>query len=98
MQTDVAKLKADDFDPLVDHGFVLQGPAGELALKLIEVQRLGRALREGGGFSLLLVSATGPFLPQAIYPLTHPELGVMELFLVPMGPMRGGNAYEVVFT
>jgi hypothetical protein len=33
-----------------------------------------------------------------LYPLTHPELGTMELFLVPMGPMRGGNAYEVVFT
>ena len=69
-----------------------------MTLELAEVRRLGQAMREGGAFSLLFVSPPGPFLPQAIYPLTHTSLGTLEIFLVPIGPVGGGNAYEAVFT
>ena len=62
------------------------------------MKRIGTALRAGGAFSLLFVSAAGPFLPQAIYALAHPVMGTLELFLVPLGPMQGGNGYEAIFT
>ena len=48
-------------------------------------------------FSLLFVAPEGPWLPQAIYPLTHPALGAMEIFLVPIGPTSGGNGYYAMF-
>jgi hypothetical protein len=95
-------LTAGDFEALDDEIFKLAGAgaaaATELELKLVEVKRLGEAVRPGGAFSLLFVSAQGPFLPQAIYPLMHPKLGTLELFLVPIGPMDGGKGYEAVFT
>jgi hypothetical protein len=28
----------------------------------------------------------------------HPSLGTMEIFLVPVGPVAGGNAYQAIFT
>jgi len=90
-------LTVDDFEPRLQQEFHLQAP-NELTLKLVEVRRLGQAMREGGAFSLLFVSARGAFLPQATYELTHPELGTLELFIVPVGPAAGGNGYEAVFT
>jgi hypothetical protein len=96
----LAALTAEIFEPLSHEAFRLAagGAGAELELTLVEVKRLGTALRPGGAFSLLFVSPAGPFLPQATYRLTHPKLGTLELFLVPIGPIQGGNGYEAVFT
>lgn len=98
MTVELAKLTAADFELQVDDEFRIATEEGAVALKLVEVRRLGRALREGGAFSLAFLSAPGPFLPQAIYPLESTALGTIELFLVPLGPKDGGNCYEAVFT
>ncbi len=94
----LASLTADDFAPRVNDAFRISLPNGELALKLAELRRLGHAKRAGGAFSLLFTTPPGPFLPQAIYPLDHPALGRLDLFLVPLGPIAGENCYEAVFT
>ena len=98
MPKDVAALNAADFEPLNGGDFIVAAPNGEFVLKLSDVRRLGTALREGGAFSLFFITPPGPFLPQAIYPITHPELGTLELFVVPLGPKDGANRYEVIFT
>ena len=67
-------------------------------LRLAKTESVGQAHREGGAFSLLFVAPAGPFLPQAIYPVQHPALGTLEIFLVPVGPVPGGNGYHAVFT
>src|SRR3954464_7977667 len=107
---DLAALAAGDFEPCRAQPFRLttpgsegaapdaSGAGAELELTLVEVKRLGTALRQGGAFSLLFLSRAGPFLPQATYRVTHPKLGTLELFLVPVGPIHGGNGYEAVFT
>jgi hypothetical protein len=95
---DLATLNADTFEPRRQDGFCVGLRDGELELTLAEVKRLGTALREGGAFSLLFVAKTGPALPQAIYRLTHPALGALDIFLVPIGPVAGGAGYEAVFT
>jgi hypothetical protein len=41
---DLKTLTAADFEPHLNEGFALQGPAGEVALTLAEVRRLGQAL------------------------------------------------------
>jgi hypothetical protein len=56
-------------------------------------------------FSLVFRGPATPALPQGTYRLTHPELGELAMFLVPLGPdPRGdgpgdaqGMRYEAVF-
>src|SRR3954470_22111605 len=95
---DLRKMTAGDFERHKDETFALKIPQVELALKLSKVSRLGESGRPGGAFSLWFVSPSGPFLPQGIYPLEHPDLGRLEIFLVPLGPRDGGNLYESIFT
>ena len=98
MSNPLAALTADDFEPCKGETFQVTTARGVLALELVDVRRLGPAMREGGAFSLALQSAPGPFLPQATYPIAHPKLGTLEIFIVPLGPKNGGNQYEVIFT
>ncbi len=95
---DLAALGIADFSPHLNATFEMQGPAGVLPLKLVKVDPAGNSGRAGGAFSLIFVAPKGPWLPQAIYPVPHPLLGTIEMFLVPVGPMQGGNAYQAVFT
>jgi hypothetical protein len=37
-------------------------------------------------------------LPQRIYRMEHEEIGVFDLFLVPIGPDEIGLRYEAIFT
>jgi hypothetical protein len=95
---DLAALAIGDFSPHLDATFDLQAAGAAVPLKLAKVDPVGDSGRAGGAFSLIFVAPKGPWLPQAIYPLTHPALGVMEIFLVPVGPMQGGNGYQAIFT
>jgi hypothetical protein len=94
---DLAALRIDDFEPHLNADFEMQTPAGPLPLKLAEAASGGPSARAGGAFSLVFVAPTGPWLPQAIYPVKHPDLGMMEIFLVPIGPVPGGNGYHAAF-
>jgi hypothetical protein len=59
----------------------------------------GPATSEGRQpFSLLFHGPLTPVLPQRIYPLQHAELGVLEIFIVPLGPDDVGMRYEAVFS
>ena len=94
----LAELTADDFERCRGENFRLTAGSNALELALVEVRRLGAAMRQGGAFSLTFQSPPGPFVPQATYPIGHPELGTLEIFIVPLGPKNGGNQYEVIFT
>jgi hypothetical protein len=94
---DIATLKIEDFAPQCDQVFDMQTAGGVVPLKLVKVDPAGDSGREGGAFSLLFAAPQGPWLPQATYPLQHPALGTMEIFLVPIGPLQGGNGYQAVF-
>jgi len=48
-------------------------------------------------FSLVFRGPATPVMPQGIYPLAHPELDDLELFLVPIGPDAEGMRYEAAF-
>jgi hypothetical protein len=99
MSMDLATITADHFEPRLNDTFTLRVDGGEPALTLAEVRRLGQALRPGGAFALTFVAPSGAsVLPQAIYALSHPVLGALEIFLVPIGPVPGGMGYEAVFT
>jgi hypothetical protein len=95
---DLAALRIDDFTPHLEAVFDMQAAGGVVPLKLVKVDPSGDSGRAGGAFSLVFVAPQGPWLPQAIYPVTHPVLGTMEIFLVPVGPAFGGNSYQAIFT
>ena len=95
---DLATLRIEDFAPHCDGVFEMQTAGGIVPLKLEKVAAAGASGRTGGAFSLLFVAPEGPWLPQAIYPVKHPVLGVMEIFLVPVGPVPRGNGYHATFT
>jgi hypothetical protein len=94
---DLATLKIDDFAPHLDAIFEMQSPAGIVPLRLAKAEALGQARRAGGAFSLLFIAPTGPWLPQSMYPIAHPTLGTLNIFLVPTGPASDGNGYQAVF-
>ena len=58
----------------------------------------GNETRAGGAFSLLFAGPNGQWLPQATYPVRHPALGMIDIFLVPIGPLEDGNGYQAIFT
>ena len=90
MPASVADLTVGDFEARKGDEFRLRA-SPEIPLKLTTILRKGQGLRAGGAFSLLFVAPKGPYLPQMIYPVSHPTLGTFELFVVPIGPHEGGN-------
>ncbi|MBR1215634.1 hypothetical protein [Bradyrhizobium sp. JYMT SZCCT0180] len=95
---DLATLKLDDFASHLEADFEMQTTGGGLPLKLVKAEPAGAGGREGAAFSLLFAAPAGTSLPQAIYPVTHPVLGVMEIFLVPIGPLADGRGYQAIFS
>jgi hypothetical protein len=95
---DLASLKIDDFAAHLGAAFEMQTADGVVPLTLVNVDPAGNSGRAGGAFSLIFVAPKGSAHPQAIYPVSHPALGIMEIFLVPVGPQSGGNGYQAIFT
>ena len=54
-------------------------------------------IRDGGGFTLQFVAPESSRLQQGIYPIKHPKLGTLEVFLVPTGPVHDGHGFHAVF-
>jgi hypothetical protein len=53
--------------------------------------------RDGGGFTLQFVAPVAARLKQGIYPIKHPKLGTLKMFLTPTGFVHGGRGYHAVF-
>src|SRR3954469_6901483 len=110
---DIAKLKLGDFSPYLNSDFEIYMPGGKvLPVKLagaaahenaLPTEGLkgtdGQALkvRQGGGFTLQFVAPESSRLKQGIYPVKHPKLGTLEIFLVPGGLGPQGHGYHAVF-
>lgn len=88
-----ASITPETFRPLT--GEVFQGP--EIALALVSVVDLGESGRAGGAFSLLFRGPAEPGLDQGTVLLTHPALGEIAIFLVPVGARADSRDYEAVF-
>jgi len=96
------RLTSADFSALLQQTFRLSyhPQAAPLDLALVEVSEWGEPPQPGGRrpFSLLFRGPREPLLPQRIYTLEHPQTGVLEIFLVPLGPDDTGQVYQAVFS
>ena len=111
---DLGRLKVEDFSPHLHTSFEIQLPGGSpVQATLAEASANGTAppteglrgregqllkARDGGGFTLQFVTSENSIPSQGIYSVKHPKLGVLEIFLVPNGPVAPkGFGYHAVF-
>ena len=102
-EVDLSDLTLARFAPLVGSTFsVALGAPWDLRLELAEVAALSSQTSFTGAlrapFRLIFHGPTQPVHPQATLPLEHPQLGRLEIFLVPIGPDAIGMRYEAIFT
>ena len=74
---------------------VRQEEAGAVELQLIEVN--DKSIPRQEMFSLIFQGPNQAFLPQRLYSIEHDQIGVFDLFLVPIGQDENGYRYEAVF-
>ncbi|MGN6258719.1 MAG: DUF6916 family protein [Solirubrobacterales bacterium] len=94
-----AELTLETFRPAVGEAFRVGGEGGarvELLLVEASPQDAGpHAPRPP--FSLLFNGPAEPLLAQGTYRFEHGSLGVMEIFIVPLGQDEHGSVYEAFF-
>ena len=97
-------LTAEDFRDVKGSRFQLtRGRHVAFEVELTDVtQAAGPAGTFRAPFTVLFHGPVEPVLPQGIYRLEHDKLGVLDLFIVPIGPAEPGTRpaamrYEAVF-
>jgi hypothetical protein len=78
---------------------------GAIDLELIEARTIGEGHRPDSpgirrqAFSLIFRGPLDRLLPQGTYPIQHPTMGTLEIFLVPLGPDGDTklHRYQAVF-
>ena len=71
-----------------------------IELQLIAVTPRASEPHEQAGMERFSVVFSGPadvLLPQQTYRMTHPEMGELEIFLVPIAREGDGFSYEAVY-
>jgi len=92
---DLETLTAADFEALRGDRFrIAPGDAPPFNAQLIETTEIPHEPGGRAPFSLIFQGGPNPPLPQRIYAVEHDELGVIEIFLVPIAADR----YEAVFS
>lgn len=100
MPADLEPLTRESFAPHVASRFVVPALAGgTFALTLVSIDAAGAGLPgKRVPFALHFHGPASPVLPQGVRRLTHPVLGDLEIFLVPLGPNGGAMVYEAIFS
>ncbi len=90
-------LTKSNFDPHLNDIFqVHTETVGVVDIQLVEITGKKTAVTEG--FSLIFHGSKDKELGQRIYRITHPKMGEMELFLVPVTYHKtDGMYYQAVF-
>jgi hypothetical protein len=78
----------------INESFAIVGLNVELELTEVTDQRITKRQEM---FSLIFHGPKEPFLTQQTYPLENKNVGVSELFLVPIGETETGFKYEASF-
>jgi hypothetical protein len=88
------------FSEQLNETFRLSLGSESLDLKLTECNPIDSPSGKSQGrepFSLTFRGPKSPILVQRIYRIENEQLGVLEIFLVPIGPDGEGQRYEAVF-
>lgn len=96
----IAKATHEDFATHVKKTFKVTAEAIAFEAELIEVAPTGGTLGPTGRtpFSLVWRGPDTAEPLQQVYRVEHEDVGVLDLFLVPLGPDDQGMKYEAVVT
>ncbi len=101
MASPLDTISRNDFTTLEGRNLVLETRGMKLDATLTEVGSLGcnRPTETGGRESFRFVLRVGNTVPasQGCYTLHHPQLGPIEVFLVPIARTADGLQLEAVF-
>jgi hypothetical protein len=96
-------LTREHFSPLQGERFQVHFGGAPLELILAEIvaypvhpPRPGTE-QQREPFSLEFIGPPVPILPQRIYALENDQFGIVEIFLVPLGPCNQGMRYQAIF-
>lgn len=94
------QLTRDQFVECLDDTFQIALESSRLDLTLVRADKLGgdAPSRQRQPFSLIFAGPREPVLPQRTYRFEHARLGVLDIFIVPVGPDERGMRYEAIFT
>jgi len=95
---DLAELTLDVVEPLVGDAFTIAAEPASIELVLESATSAGAWPGGREPFSLAFRGPREPLLPQAIYHLDHATLGLLDIFIVPVGRDADGTTYEAIFT
>jgi len=92
------RLSLEDFSPLVGSDVEVRAYGQQARLKVKAAAPIkSPSPRATQPFHLVLSAPPAWRLPQGLYKLTHPTLGEIELFTVPIGLDGSDFCYEVIF-
>lgn len=90
-------LTRDRFAEQLNTDFLIRfTPEASMAAELVEVSEL-RQKGKQESYSLVFRAPLDAPVLQQMFAVEHPELGVFELFLVPIGKNDRGVEFEAVF-
>jgi hypothetical protein len=96
------QLTVETFEPHVGSSFWAEFPSGgKVELRLVraaKVMESEAARLDRHPFSLFFIGPRSYLIPQQTLHLTHPALGALDIFLVPVGQDAQTYQYEAVFT
>lgn len=96
--TETKNLNAADFEPYIHTQFKIDTDAlGLVDAELIEVTKNKYEKQES--FSLIFSTPKDQIFEQKIYTIKHPQMGAMDLFIVPVASTQKDRMhYQVVFS
>jgi len=96
---DLGSVTPDHFEPVKGQAFQARpATAGaQFPLVLAGIRRRSGPPGFREPFSLEFLGPRPPVYGQGVYRLSHPQLGNLDVFLVPVGASDAGVAYEVSF-
>ncbi|MBX7220293.1 MAG: hypothetical protein K1Y36_10145 [Blastocatellia bacterium] len=89
-------LHLESFTPWLGTAFVVSNATTPPQEFVLEEAFDRRSTPRNECFALFFRGPVEPYWPQGIYQFSHPSLGQMELFTVPVGKDPDGVRYEVI--
>jgi hypothetical protein len=96
MEQKTERLTYEDFKNRLNSQYIINTAEADVSIQLFELSE-HKVSAQQERFSLLFKGPLGLFLPQKMYPCRHEEMGVFDLFIVPVAQVKDGFVYEAVF-
>ena len=93
----IDRLTREDFTDLPVASLAIRFGEAGVPVAVTELRDLPSHSPRSAPFAVTLQGPRDPMLPQGIYPLMHPTLGQLDIFIVPVARDKTSTSYELIF-